>query len=451
MTKRTLVVIGGDAAGMGAAAQARRNDPELEIIAYERGEHTSYIACGMPYMIAGLVAGPDDLVVVPPHVFRERYDIQMHTRHEVIEIDPSAKRVRVERRDDGHTFWQSYDELLIATGAVPIIPDLEGATEEGVFALKSLASGIALATFIEVAQPKRAVIVGGGYIGLEMAEALRLRDIDTTLIDLARQVMVTLDEEMATLVVDALSGMGVQLYLNEGLVGFETHEGRVQAVVTDQRTLPADLVILGMGIRPNSDLARAAGIPLGVHDAIRVTPQMQTETPHIWAAGDCTESIHRVSGQPVFVALGTVANKTGRIAGLNLTGVPTAFPGVLGTAITKVGETEIARTGLNSNECEALGLDYVATQITDSTPAGFYPGASDIHVRLLAEPGTGRLLGGQIVGGPGSGKRIDTIAACLTASLTVQDLVDMDLSYAPPFSPVWDPVQTAARVLLRQV
>ena len=451
MTQRTLVVIGGDAAGMGAAAQARRNDPELEIIAFERGEHTSYIACGMPYMIAGLVASPDDLVVVPPHVFRERYDIQVHTRHEVVEIAPVEQRVRVERLDDGHTFWQSYDELLIATGAVPIVPDLEGVDAEGIFCLKSLASGVAVATYIESTQPRRAVIVGGGHIGLEMAEALRLRGIETTLIDLARQVMVTLDEEMATLVADALAAMDVQLYLNEGLVGFETQGGRVQAVVTDQRTLPADLVILGIGIRPNSDLARDAGIALGVRDAIRVNPQMQTETPHVWAAGDCTESIHRVSGEPVFVALGTVANKTGRIAGLNLTGVPTAFPGVLGTAITKVGETEIARTGLNTQECEELGQEYVVTQITATTPAGFYPGASEIHVRLLAEPGTGRLLGGQIVGGPGSGKRIDTIAASLTAGLTAQDLVDMDLSYAPPFSPVWDPVQTAARVLLRQI
>ncbi len=450
MSKRILVVIGGDAAGMSAASQVRRNDPQREIIAYERGEHTSYAACGMPYLAAGLVARPEDLVARRPEVFRERQNIQVHTRHEVIAIEPQSQRVRVRRLGDGLEFWQAYDDLLIATGALPIVPDLAEARAEGIHALKDLASGIALARDLEEAQPRRAVIIGGGYIGLEMAEALRLRGIETALVHRGPQVMSTLDVEMGALASHALVELGVQLYLNEKLAGFETQAGRVRAVVTDQRTLPADLVILGMGIRPNSDLAAAAGIPLGVRRAIRVNPRMQTETPQVWAAGDCIESLHRVSGQPTYAALGTVANKTGRIAGLNLTGVATAFPGVLGTAITKVGETEIARSGLQSRECEGLGLDYTAAQIASRTRAGYYPGTREIAVRLLADRGTGRLLGGQIVGGPGSGKRIDTIAAALTAGLTAQDLVDMDLSYAPPFSPVWDPVQTAARVLLRE-
>jgi NADPH-dependent 2,4-dienoyl-CoA reductase/sulfur reductase-like enzyme len=357
--------------------------------------------------------------------------------------------VRVQRLDDGETFWESYDDLLIATGAQPVVPDLEGVDAEGVYALKSLASGIALRRFVDEEHPRRAVIVGGGYIGLEMAEALRMRDIETALIDRAPQVMTSLDPEMAELAAQALEGLGVQLYLDEGLAGFETQGGRMRAVVTEARTLPADLVILGMGVRPNSGLAAAAGIPLGVRDAIRVNPQMQTETPHVWAAGDCVESLHLISGQRVFIALGTVANKTGRIAGLNLTGVPAAFPGVLGTAITRAGETEIARTGLSSRECEALGVDCAVAQITDHARAGYFPGAQEMTVRLVAERDTGRLLGGQIVGGVGAGKRIDTVVAAVTAGLTAQDLVDMDLSYAPPFSPVWDPVQVAARVLLR--
>jgi NADPH-dependent 2,4-dienoyl-CoA reductase/sulfur reductase-like enzyme len=449
MAKRTLVVIGGDAAGMSAASQVRRNDPEREIIVYERGEHTSYAACGMPYLVAGLVDRPEQLVARRPEVFRERQNIQALTHHEAFEIEPQGQRVRVRRLEDGCEFWQSYDDLLIATGALPIIPELEGARAEGVYALKDLASGIALTRYVQEAQPRRAVIIGGGYIGIEMAEALRLRGIETALVHRGPQVMATLDVEMGALASRALTELGVTLYLGEALVGFETQAGRVRAVVTAQRTLPADLVILGMGIRPNSDLARAAGIPLGVQGAIRVSPQMQTGAHHVWAAGDCAESMHLVSGEPVYVALGTVANKTGRIAGLNLTGAPTAFPGVLGTAITKVGETEIARTGLQTRECERLGIAYTTAQIASSTRAGYYPGAREIAVRLLAERATGRLLGGQIVGGPGSGKRIDTIAAALTARLTAQDLVDMDLSYAPPFSPVWDPVQTAARVLLR--
>lgn len=449
MPKRTLVVIGGDAAGMSAASQVRRNDPEREIIAYEQGEHTSYAACGMPYLVAGLVARPENLVARRPEVFRERQNIQALTRHQVIEIEPAGQRVRVRRLEDGREFVQPYDDLLIATGAVPIVPEVEGAQAKGVFTLKDLASGIALARYVDEAQPRRAVIVGGGYIGLEMAEVLRLRGLETSLVHRGPQVMSTLDVEMGALASRALVALGVELYLNESLTGFEVQAGRVRAVITDARTLPADLVILGMGIRPNSELARAAGVALGVQGAIRVNPQMQTETPHIWAAGDCAASRHLVSGEPVYVALGTVANKTGRIAGLNLTGVPTAFPGVLGSTITKVGEIEIARTGLQGRDCARLGLDCATAQIASSTRAGYYPGAQEIAVRLLAERATGRLLGGQIVGGPGSGKRIDTIAAALTARLTAQDLVDMDLSYAPPFSPVWDPVQTAARVLLR--
>ena len=449
MTKRTLVVIGGDAAGMSAASQARRNAPDLGIIVYERGEHTSYAACGMPYLVAGLVARPEQLIARTPEAFRRQSNIQALIRHEVVEIAPAQQQVRVRRLEDGSEFWQGYDELLIATGALPVVPELEGARAEGVWALKDLASGIGLARYVEEARPQRAVVVGGGYIGLEMAEALRLRGIETALIDLAPQVMTTLDEEMGVLAAKALTQIGVQLYLGEALTGFETENGRVRAVVTARRTLPCELVILGMGIRPNTALARHAGIPLGVRGAIRVNPYMQTETPHVWAAGDCIATVHRVSGQPTFVALGTVANKTGRIAGLNLTGVPTAFPGVLGTAITKVGEVEIARTGLTSRECDELGLEHVASQITSHTRAGYYPGGSEIVVRLTGDKATGRLLGGQIVGGPAAGKRIDTVAAALTAGLTAQDLVDMDLAYAPPFSPVWDPVQIAARVLLR--
>lgn len=449
MAQRTLVVIGGDAAGMSAASQARRRDPALEIIVYERGEHTSYAACGIPYLVAGLVKTPESLIARRPEVFRERYNIQVHTRHEVVAIDPAERRIQVHCLEDDHLFWQPYDDLLIATGARPIVPPIEGLLAEGVFAVRDLASGIALARYVRENRPRKAVIVGGGYIGLEMADALRLLEIETTLIDLAPQVMLSLDAEMAALAARALTEIGVHLYLGEGLVGVEAAQGRVKKVFTSQRALPAELVILGIGVQPNSELAGAAGIALGVRGAIRVNPYMQTDAPHIWAAGDCAESLHRVSQQPVFMPLGTVANKMGRIAGLNLTEEHVPFPGVLGTAITKVGLTEIARTGLQARECAALGIDYAVAQIDTTTRAGYYPETAPITVRLLAEKSTGRLLGGQIVGGPGAGKRIDTIAAALTAQLTVQDLVDMDLAYAPPFSPVWDPVQVAARVLAR--
>ncbi|MFO7698246.1 MAG: FAD-dependent oxidoreductase [Anaerolineae bacterium] len=448
-TRRTLVVVGGDAAGMSAASQARRRDAALEIIVYERGEHVSYVACGMPYLVGGLVSGPERLIARRPDQFRQQ-NIQVHTHHEVVSIDTGNRRVEVAPAD-GEPFVQTYDELLIATGARAAYPDIPGVHAEGVFGLRSLASGAALWSFVESERPERAVIVGGGYIGLEVAEALRLRGIETALVHRGAEVMSNLDPDMGALASQALRDIGVTVYVGEAPHVLVTAGRRVSGVQLSAGVLPTDMVVLGTGALPNSELAGAAGIPLGFQGSVRVDGTMRTAVPGVWAAGDCAETVHRVTGRPYWVALGTVANKMGRIAGLNLTGGDVTFPGVLGTAITKVGATEIARTGLNERECTGAGLDYIAMHIQDHTLPRYYPGSSEIHVKLCAEKGTGRLLGGQIIGGPGSGKRIDTVAACLTAGLTVQDLVDMDLAYAPPFSPVWDPVQTAARVLLSEV
>lgn len=296
--------------------------------------------------------------------------------------------------------------------------------------------------------PRRAVVVGGGYIGLEMAEALVRQGLQVSLVEKGEQVMGTLDPDMGALVSEALREIGVQLYLKESLIGYEATNGLVSGVVTDQRTLPADLVIVGLGTRPNSSLAAAAGITLGEKGAIRVNPRMQSSAPNVWAAGDCAESFHLVSRKPFHVALGTVANKQGSVAGINLAGGYATFPGVVGTAVSKICKYEVARTGLMEREINQLGLVYRSATIKSKTRAGYYPGAGWITVKLLAEQGTGRLLGGQIVGQEGAAKRIDVLATALTAGMTMQQLVDLDLSYAPPFSPVWDPVQTAARQLL---
>ena len=335
--------------------------------------------------------------------------------------------------------------LLIATGALPYCPDLPGAAAEGIFGVNSLQRGIELRRFIEEERPRQAVIVGGGYVGLEMAEALVRQGLEVTLIDREPQVMGNLDPEIGELVAEALRGIGVTIHLNEPVIGFETSAGRIARVVTAQRSIPAGLVVLGTGVRPNAQLAREAGIALGESDAICVTTRMETSVPGVWAAGDCAESFHLVSRRPFYIALGTVANKHGRVAGITMTGGNAEFAGVVGTAITKVCELEIARTGLQEKELQRLQIEYVTSRIESLTHAGYYPGAGAITVKLLAEKGSGRLLGGQIVGKQGAGKRIDIVATSLHAGFTVEQVADLDLAYAPPFSPVWDPVAIAAR------
>ena len=444
-----LVVIGGDAAGMSAASKVRRTQKEREIVVFERGRHTSYAACGMPYYIAGQVPDADRLIARKPEVFRKNQNIDVRIRHEVVRIDVEGRSVLVRDLEKDVEIQESWDELLIATGASPIRPDLPGMDAEGVFSLSILQTGIDAYEFIEKNKPKKAVVVGGGYIGIEMAEALLARGMEVSLIDMAPQVMPTMDGDMAEGIAGYMKEEGVDVFLEEKLSRLEKDDsGRVTAVVTDQRTLPADLVITGIGVQPNSGLAKEAGLELGVRGAIRVDKRMQTSIPGIWAAGDCAESYHLIAGEPTFIALGTVANKHGVVAGTNISGGDAEFPGVLGTAITKFNDMEIARTGLSENEARSLGRKYKTATIEARTRSGYYPGSASITVKLVADEASGRLLGGQIVGMQGAGKRIDTIATALTAGMTARNIMDLDLSYAPPFSPVWDPVQIAARKLV---
>jgi NADPH-dependent 2,4-dienoyl-CoA reductase/sulfur reductase-like enzyme len=449
MNDRRLVVIGGDAAGMSAASKVRREHPQREIVVFERGRHTSYAACGMPYYIAGQIESASKLVARAPEVFRQKQHIDVRTRHEVLEIDPAGQRVRVRDLESGREFTEAWDDLLIATGAAPILPDLPNVRAPGVFTLSTLQSGIDVFEDMARHAPRRAVIVGGGYIGIEMAEALLDRNLQVSLIDSASQVMGTMDPDMTEGIVQTMREAGIDVFLEEALHGIETgSDGRVRQITTGQRRLDADLVILGLGIRPSSELARAAGIELGAADAIRVDRRMRTSTPHIWAAGDCAESFHIVKEAPAFVALGTVANKHGLVAGTNLSGGEAEFPGVLGTAITRFRDLEIARTGLSEREARTMGIASRAQAIDALTRSHYFPGTDKVRVKLVVEEETGRLLGGQIVGGAGAAKRIDTIATAITARMTAQQLAYLDLAYAPPFSPVWDPVQTAARTLV---
>ena len=382
---------------MSAASKVRLEHKNREIVVFERGKHTSFSACGMPYMIAGMVDSPDKLIARKPDVFREKQHIDVRIRHEVTGIEPDKKRVSVVNLENGSEFHEEYDDLLIATGASPVRPDMEGIGSEGVFGLSILQTGIAVFDFIRQHKPQKAVIVGGGYIGIEMAEALLAQEMHVSLIDMAPEVMITMDPDMGKLISEYMREQGVHLYLEEKLDHFRSENGRVTGVVTGKRTLDADLVILGMGVRPNSELAERAGIETG-ESAIRINKKMETSAEHVWAAGDCAESFHLISRKQVHIALGTVANKHGLIAGINIGGGNEEFPGVTGTAITKMKGLEIARTGLNEKEAHAAGIPFESAVIKSKTRSGYFPGSGNITVKLLAAKKDNRLIGGQIAG-----------------------------------------------------
>jgi NADPH-dependent 2,4-dienoyl-CoA reductase/sulfur reductase-like enzyme len=365
----------------------------------------------------------------------------------VLEIDLAKRRLRVRQTESGAESWQNFDQLVIATGTLPIRPQVPGIDSTGIYGIQTLEDGLKLRRVLDAGNASKVVIVGGGYIGIEMAEAMIQRGLEVVLIDMLPQVMGTLDPDMAALVSDAVVKAGISLALGEKLEGFETGPDGLRSVITDRRRISADIVILGLGVRPNTKLAEEAGLALGLKQSIKVNDRMQTGADGIWAVGDCVESYHLVSRQPFWVALGTVANKQGRVAGINIGGGNAVFPGVVGTAVTKFCGTEIARTGLQKREIEQLGLDYATSRIEGRTRAGYFPGTARIVLKLHAERKSLRLLGGQIVGEQGSAKRIDVLVTALHAGLTVQDIIGLDLGYAPPYSTVWDAIQIAARRL----
>lgn len=452
MTER-LVVIGGDAAGMSAASQARkrRGPDDLEILAFERGNYTSYSACGIPYFVGEVLDGFDDLVVRTPEQFRDRQEIEVRIHHEVTEIDLDAREVTVRSLDTNTELNEGFDQLVVATGGTPLLPPLEGVDAAGIFGVQTLDDGLEIDRFLDEEKPKHAVVVGGGYIGLEMAEALQLRGVQVALVERSPQPMITLDPDMGEMVSEAMRGLGVDLYSSESVTGFDTDNGKVKAVVTDQRTLHADIVVMGLGTRPNTKLAERSGIPIGESSGIAVDRRMETEIEGVWAAGDCTEKMHLVSRKPVAIALGTHANKEGRVAGINIGGGYATFPGVLGTAVSKVCGYEVARTGLKESEARDVGFDVLGVKVDSTTRAGYYPGAMPITTKLVVEQRSGRLLGAQIVGQEGAAKRIDVLAMALWNEMTVDDMLNVDLSYAPPFGPLWDPVLITARKAWDQV
>ncbi|MEU6225340.1 FAD-dependent oxidoreductase [Streptomyces sp. NPDC047042] len=443
-----LVVIGGDAAGMSAASQARRQKgpSELEIVAFERGNFTSYSACGIPYWVSGDVPDRDQLIARSAEEHRAR-DIDLRMRTEVTEIDVPGGRVRARDLETGVESWTSYDKLVIATGARPIRPSLPGVDAPGVHGVQTLDDGQALLDTLTTTRGRRAVVVGAGYIGVEMAEALIRHGYEVTVVNRSDEPMATLDPDMGRLVHKAMEGLGITMVNNAEVTRLLTgDDGRVRAVATEDAEYPADVVVLGIGVRPETTLARAAGLPVGDHGGLLTDLAMRVRGhENIWAGGDCVEVLDLVSGRRRHIPLGTHANKHGQVIGANAGGGYATFPGVVGTAVSKVCDLEIARTGLREKDADRAGLRYVTVTIESTSRAGYYPGAAPMTVKMLAEQRTGRLLGVQIVGREGAAKRVDIAAVALTAGMTVEQMTALDLGYAPPFSPVWDPVLVAAR------
>lgn len=449
-----LLVIGGDAAGMTAASLVRRRRDDVDVVVVERGSHTSYSMCGIPYLVGGLIDDPDDLVSRSPAQFRER-GIAVHLRTEAVAIDPDARRVTVRDLDGGAERDEPYDALLYATGAHPRVPDLPGLAEHG-YPVHTLDEGERLRdALVERDDIERVAVVGAGYIGLEIAEALIQRGIGVHLIDRSPHVMKTIDDDMAEVLEQALTDLGVELCLGQSLTGLLVGDDGRREVLTDQGRYPADAVVLAMGGAPNVELAVDAGCKVGPSGALVVDGRMRTTVAGIWAAGDVVETRDLVAGLRLNVQLGTHANKQGKVAGIDIAAQPgdgdATFPGVVGTAVTRVCHWDVARVGLTERHARELGIDAAAASFTGTAKAGYMPDAGTVHVRMLAERGTGRVLGAQLVGTGNVAKRIDVAAVWCQLGVRVQDAQFFDLSYAPPFGGVWDLLLVAARKLTREL
>jgi NADPH-dependent 2,4-dienoyl-CoA reductase/sulfur reductase-like enzyme len=454
MTQR-LLVIGGDAAGMSAASQAKRmRGDDLDVVVVERGRWTSYSACGIPYWVAGDVSGAEELVARTPEQHRAN-GIDVRLRTEAVQVDLAAGAVDVRGVDSGETERLTYDQLMIATGARPVRPPLPGIDCGGIYGVQTLDDGTRLLDALcgSGREMRRAVVVGGGYIGVELAEALHRHGLAVTVVDQLPEPMSALDPDMGCVVREAMEKMGIAVLQSTAVQGFVADSnGWVRAVAAGGDEHPADVVVLGIGVRPETTLAHDAGLPLGDFGGLCTDAAQRVVGQHaVWAAGDCVETYHRVTKTAVYVPLGTHANKQGRVAGINLGGGSAEFPGIVGTAISKVCDLEVARTGVGEVQAERTGLEFVTATIESTTKAGYFPGTRPMSVKMLAEVGTGRLLGAQIVGREGSAKRIDTCAIALWNEMSVDELAMSDLSYAPPFSSVWDPVQVAARAVSGKV
>ncbi len=444
-----FVVVGGDAAGMSAASRAKRNLPELQVTVLEQTGDVSYSACGMPYNIADPERPMDDLVVRGAEVFREKQGIDLRTGHRVTAVDRTSRLVSG-RNPAGDPFSIPYDRLLIATGASPVLPELPGFDLPGVMVLKSLEDGRRIKEFIRAKGVQRAVIIGMGYIALEMCEAFVARGIQAAMVKPRPDFLAWMPPEMAAVVRRELEDHGVRLHPGHPIRRIERH-GPALRVVSDDLELEGELVLVAIGIRPNSGLAAAAGLELGPSDAVSVNRSLQTSDPHIYSAGDCADAFHAVTGRKTWIPLALRANRAGWAVADHLTGRTVEIPPVAGTAVFKVLGLEVARTGLSAREARDSGFEPAESVIRSRSRAHAHPGGSPIWVQMVADRSTGRLLGAQLLGREGAAHRVNAVAVALQQPMTVEQFTGCDLAYAPPFGPTWDPMLIAANQLLKNL
>ncbi len=441
-----LVIVGGVAGGASAAAKARRCSEDVKIIMYEKGPDISYANCGLPYYLSGVIKKREDLLITSPAFFRRRFRVDARTRCEVIHTNRERKRVVVRNLENGAVEEEAYDRLVLAPGSHAVVPKVPGMDLPTVFTLKTLEDTDRIFRFLGARSPKRAVVVGGGLIGVEALDNLVLRGLEATVVEFAPQMLTFLDWEMAELVRRRVEAKGVRLHLSEGLRTVEERGGQVVVVTDRGREIPTDLVLVAVGIRPNVELAKAAGLEIGVTGGIKVNEYMETSDPDIFAAGDCIETINLVTGKPTLAPFGSAANKQGRAAGANALGRRLPVKGVLGTVIVKVFDLTVAKTGLSEREAVSEGFIPLVTYVHPGHHAGYFPGAKTLHIKTVADRETGRLLGAQVIGEEGVDKRIDVFATALHNRMSQEELLQLDLAYAPPYSAARDPVVIAGAV-----
>jgi NADPH-dependent 2,4-dienoyl-CoA reductase/sulfur reductase-like enzyme/rhodanese-related sulfurtransferase len=446
MGKPKIVIVGGVAGGASAAAKARRCSEDAEIIMFEKGPEIAYANCGLPYYLSGVIDDRENLLIVTEKRFRRRFHVDVRTNREVIKIDRARKALLVRNRETGGIEEEIYDRLILSPGSTPVIPPLPGVDLPFVFTFKTLEDTDRVYQYVEARRPQEAVIVGGGLIGMEVMENLGLKGLKVSIVEKLDQILPFLDWDMAELVRQHAEERGVKFYLSQGLQVIESRNGSGLVHTEVGQTLKADLVILSLGIRPNVALAREAGLEIGQTGGIKVNEFMQTSDPDILAAGDCVESVHRVTGKPVLTPMGSAANKQGRAAGANALGREIPVKGFVGTVILKVFDLTIAKTGLSEAEARREGLDPLVTFIHPGHIAGYYPGSKPLHMKTIADRTSGRLLGGQVIGEEGVDKRIDVLATAIYHEMNVQELLQLDLAYAPPYSAARDPVVIAGAV-----
>ena len=452
---KNVLIIGGVATGTKAAARIKRRDPNIEVTVIEQGEVVSYGACGLPYFISDVVNDHRELLSTPIGVlrdenfFRNVKRVTVYTKTKAEEIDRANKVVRTIHTETGEKKEFSYDKLILALGGISVIPPLEGINLYNIFRLRTIEDGLAIKKYLSQGKVNKAVIVGSGLIGLEMAEALHEWGIETSVIEMLGWVLPTiLDEDMGLILSRYLEEKGITIFTSEKVVRFEGDDtGAVKKVITDKRELGADLVLLAVGVKPNVDLAQKAGLALGETGALQVNEYLQTSDADIYAGGDCVENTHRLSGKKVYTPLGSTANKHGRIIADHITGGTSSFPGVLGTAICKVLDFHVARTGLTEHEARAQGFEVETVMCPGQDRPHYYPGWANIIIKLIADRRNGKLLGAQIVGQGDVAKRIEIVVSLLSLNAPVKEIATFDLAYAPPFSPAMDNLITAANVL----